>query len=307
MSVHDKIILITGANSGVGFSTARQLAARGAGVVMVCRDPVRGVSARDEIAKIATGPAPLLYIADLSSQDSIRQLACKLERDLSRIDVLINNAGAIFARRETTIDGIEKTFATNHLAPFLLTHLLLDLVKAAPAGRILTVSSESHNSKLDFGNLQGENRYNFFNAYNRSKLCNILFTYELARRLKGTNITANCLSPGPTATTFGNNLKGLPRLFPLLMKRIPFLFSSPEKGAFASVYLASSSELEGVTGKFFLGSRARKTRRITYDERVAMKLWAICEKLTGQRVNSDICRLQNIGKPDIDLIKGPDN
>jgi NAD(P)-dependent dehydrogenase (short-subunit alcohol dehydrogenase family) len=299
MDIREKIILITGANSGIGLVTARQLAVRGAMVVMVCRDPVRGAVARDEIAKIATGPAPLLFIADLSSLAAIRRLAFELKKSLFQIDVLINNAGAIFAQREMTIDGIEKTFATNHLAPFLLTGLLLDLLRAAPSARILTVSSESHNNKLDFQNLQGERRYNFFDAYNRSKLGNILFTYELARRLEGTTITANCLSPGPTVTTFGDNMRGLPRLFPLLIKRIPFLFSSPETGALTSVYLASSQEIAGVSGKFFLRGRSIKTKSITYDEAVAAKLWTVSESLTGQREQPEISWLQKVLDPNI--------
>src|SRR5579859_1049749 len=219
MRMDGKVVLITGANSGVGFATARQLAELGAVVIMVCRDPGRGSAARNAVAQVATGPEPTLLLADLSSQAAVYALSDEVHARFARIDVLLNNAGAIFARRELTADGIEKTFAVNHLAPFLLTNLLLDLVRASPAGRIVTVASESHSGRLDFDNLQGERRYSFLAAYNRSKLGNILFTYELARRLAGTGVTANCLSPGPTMTRFGDEMRGLPALFPLLMKR----------------------------------------------------------------------------------------
>ena len=250
---------------------------------MVCRDPERGRSAMNRIAQVATGPAPTLLIADLSSQDATRALADEVRSRFSRIDVLINNAGAIFARRELSVDGIEKTFAVNHLAPFLLTRLLFDLVRAAPAGRVIMVASEIHGGSLDFNNLQGERHYNFLGAYIRSKLENILFTYELARRAKRTGVTVNCLSPGPTATRFGANLDGLPGLFPRVLKRIPFLFIAPEKGARTSVYLASSAEVAGISGRFFFKSRETRTKPITYDMAVARHLWEISEELTTRR------------------------
>lgn len=277
-----KTVLITGANSGVGLAAARELAAEGAEILLVCRSADRGATAREDIARIATGRAPTLYIADLSSQAAIRTLGGEIHARASRIDVLINNAGGIFARRELSVDQIEKTWATNHLAPFLLTNLLLDLVLAAPAGRIVTVASESHSGALDFNNLQGERQFNFFAAYNRSKLANILFTYELARRLGPVGITANCVSPGPTVTRFGNEMTGLPGLLPRLMKRIPFLFGSPEQGARTLIFAASARELAGTTGRFFLKSLQRKTRAITHDAVVAARLWTVSEELTGQ-------------------------
>jgi NAD(P)-dependent dehydrogenase (short-subunit alcohol dehydrogenase family) len=275
-----KVVLITGASSGIGFAAARRLAEVGGEVVMICRDPSRGDAARNDVARVATGPAPTLLLADLTSQESIRSLAMGIHSNMGRIDVLVNNAGAVFARRELTIDGIEKTLAVNYLAPFLLTHLLLDLLNEAPAGRVVTVASETHSDKLDFGNLQGEKEYNFLSAYNRSKLADILFTYELARRLEGTAVTANCLSPGPTKTRFGDNLSGLPRLFPILMKRIPFLFVDPAKGARTLTYVASSPQLTGVSGKFFLRGRERLTKPVTYDPKIAAELWSVSERLT---------------------------
>jgi NAD(P)-dependent dehydrogenase (short-subunit alcohol dehydrogenase family) len=293
MRMDGKIVLITGANSGVGFATARKLAELGASIVMVCRDSIRGNAARNDIAKVATDSPPMLLLCDLSSQSSIRELGNEIHSRFSRIDVLVNNAAAMFSTRQLTDDGIEKTFAINHLAPFLLTNLLLDLVRAAPAGRILTVSSESHSGALEFDNLQGERHYNFFGAYNRSKLANILFTYELAHRLKGTGTTANCLSPGPTVTSFGSNLTGLPALFPAVMKKIPFLLRSPEKGAETSIYLASSPEVAGVTGKFFLRCRESRSRKITYRAEVAAQLWQVSEQLCANfRPNSPGVRAQ---------------
>jgi NAD(P)-dependent dehydrogenase (short-subunit alcohol dehydrogenase family) len=277
-----KVVLITGANSGVGLAAARALAAQGAEILLVCRSAGRGATAREDIARLATGRAPSLCVADLSSQAAIRALSRETHARTSRIDVLINNAGGIFARRELSVDRVEKTWATNHLAPFLLTNLLLDLVRAAPAGRIVTVASESHSGALDFDNLQGERQFNFFAAYNRSKLANILFTYELARRLGPVGITANCVSPGPTVTRFGNEMTGLPGLFPRLMKRIPFLFGSPEQGARTLVFAASARELANTTGRFLLKSRQHKTRTITYDAAVAARLWTVSEELTGQ-------------------------
>jgi NAD(P)-dependent dehydrogenase (short-subunit alcohol dehydrogenase family) len=277
--MQDKVVLITGANSGVGFATAKALAKLGAAVLMVCRDEQRGKAAMRDIAKIATGREPVLLVADVSLQSAVRALAKEVQLRFPRLDVLINNAGAIFDRRELTADGIEKTFAVNHLAPFFLTNLLLDVLRSTPSSRIVTVASEAYPGRLDFDNLQGERHYNFLGAYGRTKLCNILFTYELARRLEGSSVTANCLSPGPVATRFGDNMSGLPALFPSVMKRIPFLFQSPDSGARTSVQLASSPELAGATGCFYLRERERRTKPITYDRQVAARLWRVSEAL----------------------------
>ncbi len=165
-------------------------------------------------------------------------------------------------------DGLEKTLAVNHLAPFVLTHLLLDLLRAAPAGRILTAASEFHSdAELDFSNLQGQRQYNWLGAYKRSKLCNILFTYELSRRLAGSTITANCFSPGPTLTRLGDNMRGLPAAVPWLLKHIPSLLAFPEGAARTPVYVASSPDLDGVSGRFFWQCREMHTKPITYDSR----------------------------------------
>ena len=276
----DKIVIVTGASSGIGLATARQLARQGAEIAMVCRDPKRAEAAREDVAASATGAQPRVFLADLSAQRDIRHLATAIKSRYSHIDVLINNAGAVFARRELTVDGIEKTFAVNHLAPFLLTNLLLDNVRAAAAGRVVTVGSESYSSALDFENLQSEKKHHFLTAYFRSKLENILFTFELSRRLAGTSVTANCLSPGPTKTRIGSNMDGWAGLFPLLVRNVPF-FASPEKGARTSVYLASSPEVAKTTGRFFLRSRETRTKPVTHDVDVARRLWNLSEEVCG--------------------------
>ena len=275
----DKIVLITGASSGIGLGTAIHLAELGAQVVMVCRDPVRGKFMRNEVSKFASDRPPILLLADLSSQGEILRLVSNVRDYVSRIDVLMNNVGAIFARREMTCDNIERTFALNHLAPFLLTHLLMDLLIAAPGARIVNVASEFHSGSLDFSNLQGERRYGFVTAYRRSKLCNILFTYELARRVPNSRITANCLSPNPTATRLGDNLTGYPSLVPFILKRVPLLLDFPEQGARTPVYVAASPDLGSVSGRFFLNCREKRTKRITYDSQVAARLWHLSEGL----------------------------
>jgi len=276
-----KAVLITGASSGLGFVSARVLAMRGARVIMVCRDERRGGAARDEIARVVGGEPPVLLIADLASQAAIRNLAKEVEARCERLDVLMHNAGAIFARRELTADGIEKTFALNHLAPFLLTQLLLELVRAAPAGRIVTVASHTYSSTLDFDNLQSEKGHQPLAAQFRSKLENILFTYELARRLAGSTVTANCLSPGPTVTHFGDGLSGMPGLLFRIVKRIPFLLQPAEKGAETQIYLASSPDVAALSGRFFMKGRERITQPITHDRDVASRLWKISEELCG--------------------------
>lgn len=283
--VVEKNILVTWANSGLGFASACALAKLGATIIMVCRNESRGITARDKIARVARGAPPVSLIADLSSQAAVRNLTQEVRARFQRIDVLINNAGAIFAYRELTVDGIEKTLAVNHLAPFLLANLLLDLVLAAPAGRIVTVVADPFISTLDFDNLQSEKGHKFLAAYFRSKLANILFTYELARRLEGTSVTANCASPGPTLTRFGDNLQGGPALFhPILapLKRIPFLFYSAEKGAETQIYLASSPEVAKLSGRYFFRGREKSTKAITHDRELAARLWKVSEELCAR-------------------------
>jgi retinol dehydrogenase 12 len=278
MDMDQKKVVITGANSGVGFVAAQELAKRGAAIVMVCRDATRGETARGQIAEVATGPDPELLLADLSSQAHIHALARELRVGHDHIDVLLNNAGGVFAKRELTGDGIEKTFATNHLAPFLLTNLVLDLLGAAPSARVVTVATEIYAGKLDFGNLQSERKHQFFQAYRHTKLCNVLFAFELARRLEGTSVTSNAVSPGPSKTSFGDNITGGIGVLLRMMKSTP-RFGSAEEGARTLVYAAADPSLEGVTGKFFFKEREKHTKPVTHDREIAQRLWAISEQL----------------------------
>ena len=275
-----KTVLVTGANSGIGYITARRLAELGAAVLLVCRDPARGGAARDRIAAVASGPAPTLVQADLAARDQIRTLAEQVRTRFGRLDVLINNAGGVFDRRELTVDGIEQTFAVNHLAPFLLTNLLLSPLRAAPAARVVTVTSEAHSRRFDLDNLQGERHYQFLRAYSVTKTANLLFTYELARRLSGSTVTANAVSPGPSRTGFGDNLTGSRALFPAVMKRMPF-FHSAEQGADTVVYAATAPELTAMSGRFYQDRRERRSKPITHDITVAAQLWQTSEELCG--------------------------
>src|SRR5207248_11411963 len=243
-SMQGKICMVTGANSGIGKATVLALAQMGATVVMVCRDRARGEEARSEITTKSRNNAVDLLLADLSSQQSIRQLVENFQQHYTHLHVLINNAGAgaAFTCRRETVDGLEMTFAVNYLAPFLLTNLLLDVLKASAPARIVNVSSNSHEAgyiKLD--DLQEEKHYRSMRVYGQSKLAVVLFTYELARRLQGTGVTANCLHPGFVATHFGQSAVGsVGRCITKLI--FSSLGISPEEGAKTSIYLASSLE-----------------------------------------------------------------
>jgi NAD(P)-dependent dehydrogenase (short-subunit alcohol dehydrogenase family) len=278
-SVDGQVIVVTGASSGIGRVSARELAARGAEVVLVCRDAQRGESARQEVAAAATGRPPVLLVADLSSQASIRALADEINKRYPHIDVLLNNAGAMYTRRQITVDGIEETLATNHLAPFLLTHLVRDRLAAAPAARVVTVASRIHvRGAIDFDDLQGQRRYSAMGAYAQAKLGNILFTYELARRLAGTRVTANCLHPGVIASGFGRNTPGL---FAVGVRIASLFMKSPETGAATSIHVASSPDVAGLTGTYFVDSRPARSSRASQDAAVAARLWSVSAELTG--------------------------
>ncbi len=279
-SMQGKICMVTGANSGIGKATALALAQMGATVVMVCRDRARGEQARSEITTKSRNNAVELLQADLSSQQSIRQLVETFQQHYTHLHVLINNAGAAFPGRRESVDGVEMTLAVNYLAPFLLTNLLLDVLKASAPARIVNVSSGSHKAgyiKLD--NLQSKNPYRSMKVYGQAKLAVVLFTYELARRLEGTGVTVNCLHPGFVATHFGQRDAG--PAFRLLVKVIGSFGTSPEKGAKTSIYLASSPEVEGVTGKYFVKSIPRRSAAISYDESLQRHLWEQSAKLVN--------------------------
>ncbi len=274
-----KVCLVTGANSGIGRATVEALAGQGAKVVMVCRDARRGRNAKAKIESRVEGANLDLVIADLSSQDEVRRVAAEFKERQSRLDVLVNNAGVFLGRRLETVDGLEATFATNHLGFFLLTNLLLDTLKASAPARIVNVSSDAHHSaRLDFNDLQGLRRYSGLRAYCNSKLANVLFTYELARRLEGSGVTANALHPGVVRTNIGRRGPLAARLFFLL--GAPFLLS-PKNGAATSIYLATSPEVEGLSGKYFVKKAQRRTSGLSYDRDVARRMWDVSVELTN--------------------------
>jgi NAD(P)-dependent dehydrogenase (short-subunit alcohol dehydrogenase family) len=278
-SMQGKICMVTGANSGIGKATALELAQMGATVVMVCRDRARGEEAKSEITTKSRNNAVDLLQADLSSQQSIRQLVENFQHHYTHLHVLINNAGAAFTGRRETVDGLEMTFAVNYLAPFLLTNLLLDMLKASAPARIVNVSSNSHEAGyIQLDDLQAEH-HRPMRAYGQSKLAVVLFTYELARRLQGTGVTANCLHPGFVATNFGQN--GTGSAVRLLVKLIGSFGASPEEGAKTSIFLATSPEVEGVTGKYFVKSIPKRSASISYDESLQRQLWEQSAKLVN--------------------------
>lgn len=278
--MQDKICLVTGGTSGIGKETALGLAGRGAHVVIVGRDPVRTKTTADWIGREAGTEQVASLLADLSSQAEVRGLAREFKSRYPRLDVLVNNAGGIFTRREKSADGFERTWALNHLSYFLLTQELLELLKASAPGRIINVASTMHTSgAIDFDDLQGEKSYGGIRAYSQSKLANVLFTYALARRLEGTGITANCLHPGGVATSFGLNTPGALKLLMRLAR--PFLIT-PEQGAATSIYLASSPDVEGVSGKYFAKCKLARSSAASHDEALQERLWAVSVTQIGQ-------------------------
>jgi NAD(P)-dependent dehydrogenase (short-subunit alcohol dehydrogenase family) len=277
-TMRGRVCLVTGASSGIGEQTALGLARMGATVLLVCRDRGRGEAAAVTVAAESGNPAVELFVADLSSQKAIRALAEEVREAHDRIHVLVNNAGAVLPRRSVSMDGIEATFALNHLAYFLLTDLLLEPLTASAPARIVNVASGAHAAgRIDFDDLQGERNYHGWRAYTQSKLANVLFTYELARRLAGTGVTANCLHPGVVRSNFGRDLSGA---IGLAYRAGRLLMISPERGAATPLYLAASAEVEGASGGYYEGARRRRSAPSTYDEAVARRLWQVSEALT---------------------------
>jgi retinol dehydrogenase-14 len=275
-----KICMVTGANTGIGFYTALEIARLGGAVIIIGRNREKCENAVSMIQRETGNLAVEYLLADLSSQAQIRSAAAQFNAKYDRLDVLVNNAGGAFLRRTLTEDGIERTFAVNHLAYFLLTNLLVEALKNSPGGRVINVSSGGHYSQqLDFDNLQLSKSYSIYRAYGQSKLSNVLFTYELARRIAGTHVTSNALSPGMVATDIWKKVNRL--LTPFITPVIKHYGQSPLEGAQTSIYLATSPDVEGVTGRYFADCKPVHSSTASYDLEAAQRLWEVSLRLTG--------------------------
>lgn len=280
-SLRDSTVVMTGATSGIGEAAAIELAARGARLVIVARNPARADATLTAIRARTPGAVVEVVRGDLSSLREVRAAAAGVFAVAPRIDVLFNNAGVVKMSRETTTDGFEATFAINHLAYFLFTNLLLDRLRETPGARIVSTASDAHKfgGPLDFDDLQSERRYRTFGVYGRSKLCNILWTRELARRLAGSGVTANCFHPGAVATQLGQTdapwTKIAGRLLGLFMR-------TPERGAATGVWLATSSDVAGVSGRYFADEREKRPAHYAEDDAAAKRLWEISEELVAK-------------------------
>jgi retinol dehydrogenase-14 len=274
-----RTVLVTGGTGGIGSATALGLATLGAHLAITGRDRGRAEGAACEF-RAAGGGRVDVFVADLSSRSEVRRLADEVLQRLSRIDVLVNNVGGYWNTRHVTADGLERTFALNHLAPFLLTNLLLDRLQQSAPARVVTVSSNAQAmGRIDLDDLQGRRSYSGARAYDQSKLANVLFTYELARRLQGSAVTANALHPGVVSTAFGAEDPGrLQRLFLPVMR--PFM-KAPAQGAATSIHVASAPGLEQVTGRYFANSRPQRSSKRSYDEAAAARLWQVSADLVG--------------------------
>lgn len=280
MDMQNKLCIVTGANSGIGKATALHLAQMGAYVVMICRNEEKAQQAREYIISRTGNTGVEVMLADFAYQYEIREVADQFRNKFDKLDVLVNNAGMIPSRRTETIDGIEKTFAVNHLGPFMLTNLLLDPLLAAPRARVVTVASEVHRlgaSIFHMANLQLEEGFSPMKAYGLSKLCNIMFTYELARRMEDTPLTANALHPGMVSTRLASEASWLMKLFYTIGK--PFMRSA-DKGAETPIYLATSDEVSEISGRYFRNKKEIKPADIAYDDELTRQLWDISESLT---------------------------
>lgn len=274
-----KVAVITGATNGIGLETARALSSMGCDLLIVGRDASRTRSIADELSAQSSGRAQGL-VADLSSQDQVRRLAGEIMALTPRLDVLINNAGAVFAKRQFSTDGIEMTLALNHLAPFLLTNLLLKTLEASAPARVITVASIAHvGAKLPFNDMNNrEGLWRSFKVYGETKLMNIMFTYELSRRLAGSRVTANAAHPGFVASNFGKSNGGFwTGMFALAQ---PFTIS-PQEGAQTSSYLASSPDVAETTGQYFVRCKPTHTSSVSYDQDAQRRLWRVSEEMTG--------------------------
>lgn len=279
-----KVVLVTGSNSGIGKVTATALATLGATVLMGARNRDKGEAALRDVQAQSGSSDVQLVLGDVSSLASVRAMAADVLQRTSRLDVLVNNAGLILGDRRLSPDGYELTLATNHLGPFLLTKLLLDRLRESGQGRIVNVSSMAHMRAfrgMRFDDLQAERGYSSMETYGRSKLANILFTRELAKRLAGSGVTANSLHPGLVATKFAGE-GDAPGLFGWFYEAMPFLMLTPERGATASIHLASSSAVANVSGKFFVGRKPAWCAPWARDDAAAARLWDVSEQLTAR-------------------------
>jgi len=276
MSMEGKICIITGANSGIGKVTAIGLAKMNATIIMMCRSKERGEEAQKEIIELTGNKKVDLFLCDLSSQESIRKFVSEFKSKYQKLHVLINNAGVMLSKRIVSVDGLEMNFAVNYLAPFLLTNLLLDVLKKSAPSRIINVSSAAHRmAKIDFDDLQSEKmKYRLFKIYGASKLALMLFSYELSRKLEGTSVTVNTLHPGVVNTNLGQDQSSFSKGFAKLF------FKKPEKGAETSIYLASSQEVEGITGKYFAKKQQKQSSEESYNEDYAERLWELSTEMT---------------------------
>lgn len=273
-------VVVTGGTGGIGKATAMGLASLGARVGIIGRDPARIAAAAEDLRRVSDDNEVDAFEADLSSQAQVRRVAAELQERYERLDALVNNVGGFWAHRHVTEDGLELTFALNHLAPFLLTNLLVGRMVAQGRARIVTVTSSAESlGRIDFDDLQGAERYSGQRAYNQSKLANVLFTYELARRLTGTGVTANVVHPGVTRTAFG--AEDQMRLFAATGGIARPFMRSPERGADTVVWAASSPELDGVTGGYFHDRRPKRSSPRSHDDATARRLWRVSEELTG--------------------------
>jgi NAD(P)-dependent dehydrogenase (short-subunit alcohol dehydrogenase family) len=273
-----KTVLITGGTGGIGKAAAIGLASMGARMGIIGRDRLRADEAATAISREAGAPAVDVFVGDMSSQAEVRRLADEVLAAYPRLDVLLNNVGGFWAHRHVTADGLEHTFALNHLAPFLLTSLLLDRLIASAPARIVTVSSGAQSmGTIDFDDLMGEQTYSGSRAYNQSKLANVMFTYELAKRLEGTGVTATALHPGLTSTAFSAEDPAMG----LLVKVMRPFMRSPAKGADTAVYLASSADVEGMSGKYFADRKVKKSHDSSYDTAITARLWDVSADLVG--------------------------
>jgi len=275
-----KIVVITGGTGGIGKATATGLATLGARVGITGRDPARAEQAAADIRAASGNPAVDAFAADMTSQNELRQLAAVVLEAYPRLDVLVNNVGGFWAHRHSTADGLERTFALNHLAPFLLTNLLLDRLKASAPARVITVSSGAQSmGRIEFDDLQGARSYSGQRAYNQSKLANVMFTNELARRLHGTRVMANSLHPGVVRTNFGAEDQAW--FFTVISRVVRPLLKTPAQGAQTSIYLASTPDLADVTGQFFTNGKPKRANRIAYDIDMTARLWRVSADLVG--------------------------